>query len=130
MFLNKKMVMYLSGRWMFPKIKEGANFNWAVVNFPYGKTPQLCDVSGWSVSKNSKHKSSAKKFIQFLSREKSYEYFTQTGLIVPAEVKASMILENDSHNEKAFLGNIKRLRNTPVNKEYRKIVDNINRQAF
>ncbi len=117
MFLDKKIAMYLSGRWMYPKIKEKADFNWAVVNFP-GKNGVLCDSSGWAISKNSKHKNSAKKFVQYLSSEKSSEYFTETGLIVPARIEASNLIE-----EKIFIEAITTSVPTPVNKEYKKLTD-------
>ena len=130
MFLEEKIAMYLSGRWMYPKIKEKADFNWAVINFPYGKTEQYCDVSGWVISKNSKQKDNALKFIQFLSNKKNSKYFTETGLIVPARIETSKILDNDKHNEKVFLDIIKNTQNTPVNKNYKKIVDEINLKNF
>ena len=130
MFLNGKIVFYLSGRWMYPKIKEKANFNWAVINFPYGKSPQYCDVSGWVISKDSKHKNSALKFVEFLSSEKSSKYFTETGLIVPARIEAAKLLNNNEHNEKVFLNVIKKSQNTPTNKDYKKIIDKINLEEF
>lgn len=130
MFLEEKIAIYLSGRWMYPKIKEKANFNWAVINFPYGKSPQYCDVSGWVISKDSKHKNSALKFIEFLSSEKSSKYFTETGLIVPARIETAKLLNNNEHNEKIFLNVIKKSQNTPTNKDYKKIIDNINLKEF
>jgi ABC-type glycerol-3-phosphate transport system substrate-binding protein len=57
MFLDEKIMLYLSGRWMYPKIKETANFPWGIVPFP-GVSP--ADASGWAISKSSKHKDSAK----------------------------------------------------------------------
>ena len=126
MFLDEKVVFYLSGRWMYPKIKEKAEFNWSVVNFPYGKDKQLADTSGWAVTKDCKNKDVAIKFVQFLSSEKSAEYFAQTGLVVPARIKASKVLENKEHNEKIFLGALTHLRPTIVDKDYKKTVDEIN----
>ena len=117
MFLDGKIAMYLSGRWMYPKIKENARFKWVVVNFPGGKGVP-CDASGWAISKNSKHKAAAKKFIHYLSSEQSSEYFTQTGLIVPARIKTSYLIE-----EKEFIEAIKTSIKTPVNKDYKKIMD-------
>ena len=125
MFLDEKIVLYLSGRWMYPKISKEANFNWAVINFPYGKNPQLCDVSGWVISKNSKHKESALKFVEFLSSDKTSAYFTSTGLIVPARIEVSKMLDDLEHNEQVFLEVINHSINTPVNKDYKKITDKI-----
>jgi multiple sugar transport system substrate-binding protein len=130
MFLDEKLSMYLSGRWMYPKISENANFNWAVINFPYGKVSQNCDVSGWAISKESKHKEAAKKFLEYLASEKTSEYFADTGLIVPARKNVSEKLNNDLHNERVFLEVIKHSKNTPVNKNYKKLIDKINSQDF
>lgn len=117
MFLDGKIAMYVSGRWMYPKIKEKADFNWTVINFP-GEKGVPCDASGWAVSKNSKHKASAKKFVKYLSSEKSSEYFTKTGLIVPARIETSNLIE-----ENVFIEAIKTSSKTPVNKDYKKIMD-------
>lgn len=125
MFLDEKIAMYMSGRWMYPKISEKANFNWAVINFPYGNASQLCDVSGWVIAKESKHKESAKKFVRYLSSEKVSQYFAQTGLVVPARISSAQSLNNGNHNEHVFLEIIKKTKNTPVCKDYKKIVDEI-----
>lgn len=117
MFLDGKIAMYLSGRWMYPKISEKADFNWNVVQFP-GEKGVPCDTSGWAISKNSKHKESAKKFIQYLASEQSSEYFAQTGLIIPARIEASKQIK-----EQVFIDAIKTSVKTPVNKEYKKITD-------
>lgn len=123
MFLEEKIGIYLSGRWMYPKISENANFKWAVINFPYGQTPQPCDVSGWSIYKDSKHIDSAIKFVEFLSNKNNSEYFTQTGLIVPARIETAKLLNNQTHNEKVFLEVVKHSKNTFVNKNYKKLCD-------
>lgn len=128
MFLEQKIVFYLSGRWMYPKIKEKASFNWAIINFPYGKSPLPCDVSGWAISKNTKYPESSLKFIKYLSNQKTSEYFTQTGLIVPARIETSKILDNTKHNEKIFLEVIEHSKNTQTNKNYKKLTDKINKQ--
>lgn len=117
MFLDGKIAMYLSGRWMYPKISEKANFNWTVVNFP-SKNGVPCDASGWAIYKNSKHKNSSKKFVKYLASSKSSEYFVHTGLVVPARIKTSDLIK-----EKAFLEAIKISTNTPVSKDYKKITD-------
>lgn len=125
MFLDKKLAMYLSGRWMYPKINERATFNWAIVPFPQGKNPLPCDASGWAISENSKHKASAIKFVQYLSSEKSAEYFATTGLIVPARIKASEKLNNSKHNEYVFIEVVNQSQANIVNKNYKKISDKI-----
>lgn len=128
MFLDGKIVFYLSGRWMFPKISENATFKWAVINFPYGESPQLVDTSGWSIAKTSRHKESAIKFVKFLADKKSSEYFAETGLIVPARKDSAKILNNNLHNEKVFLDVIEKAMSTPVSKDYNKLTDKLNKK--
>ena len=126
MFINKQLAMYVSGRWMFPKIKESADFNWKVINFPYGKNPQYTDASGWAISKKSKNKEDAIKLVNFLSSKQSAEFFAKTGLIVPAQVEASKLLDSNEYNQKLFLEVIENTVKTPVSKDYKKTVDKIN----
>ena len=128
MFLDEKIAFYLSGRWMYPKISEKAKFNWAIINFPFGASPQLVDTSGWAIAKASKHKESAVKFVQFLASKESSEYFAKTGLIVPARKDSAKILNNNKNNEKMFLEVIRKSINTPVSKDYNKITDKLNKE--
>ncbi len=120
MFLDEKIAFYLSGRWMYPKIAEKANFNWTIVNFPYGKTPQLSDSSGWAISRSSKHKEGAYKFLQYLSSKETISSFAQTGLIVPARKDCKENIEG------VFLDVIEHSKKTPVSKDYKKLNDEIN----
>lgn len=126
LFIDGELTFYLSGRWIFPKISESAKFNWAVINFPYGQKAQYLDVSGWAISKNTKHKDASLKFVKYLSSENASEYFTSTDLIVPARIDAAKYFNKNNHNEKIFIDVIKHSINTPVNKDYQKIIDKIN----
>jgi multiple sugar transport system substrate-binding protein len=130
MFLNKKLAMYVSGRWMYPKISETANFNWSVINFPNSGKSQYIDASGWAISKTAKNKENSLKFVKYLSSEKSSKYFTKTGLIIPARKQVAELINNNEHNQKAFLEFIDQSTNTPINKNYKKVVDNINNKHF
>ncbi len=131
MFLQGKLAMYLSGRWMVPKFREEAKFDWDVVEFPCG--PNNClvpmDASGWAVSKNSKHKDAAIKLVQYLSSKESSEKFTQSGLIVPARkdvANSSSFLDNQKPlNAQVFLSVIENSEPTPVTVNFREIIDNI-----
>lgn len=126
MFLDQKIAMFISGRWIYPKINEKANFDWEIVPFPLGKSPYPCDSSGWAISKNSRHKDASIKFVQYLSSVNSAKYFANTGLIVPARKDVALILNNSRHNEKAFLDVIINSKNTNVTPNYKKLVDKIN----
>lgn len=120
MFLQGKIGLYLSGRWMYPKIKESADFDWDVIPF-CGIVP--LDASGWAIYKDSKHKEQAEKFLQFLSSQKSIEYFNATGLIVPAR--------NDVEIENlAFKKSVENSKPLAYTKDYKKIADRLNKKLF
>lgn len=131
MFLEGKLAMHLSGRWLVPKYRENAKFNWNVINFPSGDKGSIVplDASGWAISKSSKHKEEANKLIKYLSSKKSIEKFTQSGLIVPARIdvaKGTFSKEtNIPPNAKVFLDVIKTSKNTPVSINYSEIQDDI-----
>lgn len=120
MFLQGKIGLYLSGRWMYPKIKDSADFDWDVIPF-CGIVP--LDASGWAIYKDSKHKEQAEKFLQFLSSKKSIEYFNATGLIVPAR--------NDVEIENlAFKKSVENSKPLAYTKDYKKIADRLNKKLF
>ncbi len=122
MFLEGKIGFYLSGRWLYPKIKEQAKFRWDIITFP-GIVP--LDSSGWAVSKSSGHKDSAKKFVQYMTSKKNIEYFNSTGLIVPARIDVSKEIDN-----KIFLEAISKSKALKIDKEYKKRADKMNKELF
>ena len=134
MFLQGRMAMYLSGRWMVPKIREEAQFDWDITKFPKGTKGSIVqlDASGWAISKSSKHKKEALKLIEYLSSRQSIEAFTKSGLIVPAreDVANSEIFLNGQkpENAKIFLDIISTSKPTPVTVDYREILDNLKTQ--
>lgn len=120
MFLQGKIGLYLSGRWMYPKIKENANFNWDVIPF-CGTVP--LDASGWAISKSAKNKKQAEEFLKYLSSKKSIEYFNSTDLIVPA--RRDVEIDN-----LAFTKAIKQSRPIAYGKNYKKMADKLNKELF
>ncbi len=130
MFLDEKVAMYLSGRWMYPKILEKADFNWKVVLFPKRDLPQACDASGWAISKRTKNKELAIKFVQFLSEEKNIKNMAKTGLIVPANKNCSEILNNKEHQEYVFLEALESSQSFSISKNYKKLIDKFNSENF
>jgi multiple sugar transport system substrate-binding protein len=126
MFLQGKIGMYLSGRWLVPKFRQEAKFDWDVAEFP--KT-MFMDGSGWAMAKSSKHKPEAIKLIKFLASKDNSQKFAQSGLIVPARM--------DSANSKYFLDGkkpkhsdiflkvIKTAKPTPVSVNYNEITDDL-----
>lgn len=134
MFLQGKIAMHLSGRWLVPKYREEANFNWDVINFPKGEKGSIVplDASGWAVAKSSKHKKEAIELVKFLASKSSSSKFAQSGLIVPARIevsKSQAFLDNQKpHNAKVFLDVIQTSQPTNVTINYREILDNIKNQ--
>ena len=120
MFLQGKIGLYLSGRWLYPKIKETANFDWDIIPF-CGTVP--LDSSGWAISKNSKHKKEAEEFLKFLSSKQSIEYFNSTNLIVPARVDVKV-------DTQAFEASIEQSEPVHYGKDYKKISDSLNKKLF
>lgn len=131
MFLQQRLGMYLSGRWIVPKIREEAEFNWDITRFPKGTKGSIVplDASGWAISKSSKHKQEAKKLVDYLSSKESIEKFTRSGLIVPARIDAAnseyFFDGQTPKNTKVFLDVIQTSKPTPVTVNYKEILDNL-----
>ena len=131
LFLQQKLAMQLSGRWLVPKYRTDANFGWNVINFPAGDKGSIVplDASGWSIAKSSKHKKEARRLIEYLSSKESIEKFCQSGLIVPARIDvAEGDFLNDTkppRNNKVFIDIIKTAKNTPVSTNYSEIQDDL-----
>ena len=135
MFINGKLAMYLSGRWMVPKFRETIDFNWDITEFPSSsKNKVYIDASGWAISKNSRNKDNAVKLIKFLASDKISEEFAQSGLIVPARKETADKYFKRTTNQKPahsyiFIEMLKDTKPTPVNENYNKINDIINEKA-
>lgn len=122
MFLDGKLGLYLSGRWMYPKICETAKFDYGIVTFPGTVT---ADASGWAISKNSKHKEEAVKFVKYLSSEKSIDYMTDSGLIIPARIDSSKKIK-----ERAFIDAIQKSVPNKTDINFNKTRDEMNKKIF
>lgn len=131
MFLQQKIGMYISGRWMVPKLREEAQFDWDITQFPKGTKGSIVqlDASGWAISKSSIHKQEAQKLVDYLASKESSEKFTTSGLIVPARVDVSnskyFLDGKKPKNSKIFLNIIKTSKPTPVTIDYREITDKL-----
>lgn len=131
MFLQQKLGMYISGRWMVPKLRNEADFDWDVTQFPKGTNGSIVqlDASGWAIAKSSKHKEEAQKLVNYLASSKNSEKFATSGLIVPARKDASRSKyfldgQNPVHS-KIFLDIIETSKPTPVTVDYREITDKL-----
>lgn len=131
MFLQQKLAMHLSGRWLVPKYRETAEFDWDIAPFPKGTKGSIVpmDTSGWAVSKDSKHKNEAYKLIQYLSSTESLEKFAASGLIVPARKEAAnskyFLDDQKPKSAKIFLDIIETSKPTPVSINYSEILDKL-----
>ena len=134
LFLQGKLAMQISGRWLVPKYREDANFDWDVAPFPRGDAGSVVpiDSSGWAIVKSSKNKEAAKRLVEFLSSEHAIKQFTKSGLIVPARrdvAESSAFLdEKKPQNAKVFLDIIETGKATPVSKNYREVLDKLKQQ--
>lgn len=131
MFLQGRLGMHLSGRWLVPKYRQEAKFDWDVVEFPKGNAGSVVplDASGWAVAKSSKHKQESVRLIKYLSSKESLEKFTQSGLIVPARVdvaNSKYFLDGENpKNAQVFLSVIETSVPTPVTVNFRQVLDNL-----
>jgi multiple sugar transport system substrate-binding protein len=131
LFLQGRLGMHLSGRWLVPKYRDEAHFNWDVVEFPQNGKNSIVplDSSGWAIAKDSKHKTEAVKLIKYLSSPESIERLTASGLIVPARIdvgnsKAFLDGQQPLHAQ-VFLSAIKTSVPTPVTINFRADMDNL-----
>ena len=120
LFLEGKIAMHLSGRWMSPKYYESAKFDWGVINFP-GIVP--CDASGWAISKKSKNKDAALKFVDFLSSKENIEKMTKSGLIVPARIDVPF-------KDKPFIDAVAKSITLQITPAYNKTIGKLNDTVF
>jgi len=131
LFLEGRIAMHLSGRWMVPKYRECAKFNWDVVNFPNCYAPS--DASGWAISKSSKHKEEALKFVLYLSSKENISKMAESGLIIPARkdvAESDLFLKGTPEHSDLFLRAVKYSKNTTVDKNYTRYIDTLNDTYF
>ena len=130
MFLQGKIGMHISGRWLVPKYRETAEFDWDVTQFPKGTKGSIVplDASGWAISSKSNHKDEAIRLIKYLSSKESLENFSSSGLVVPARIDAAnsknFLDDKKPKNAKVFLEIISTSKPTPVSVNYNEILDN------
>ncbi|MEI8129512.1 MAG: sugar ABC transporter substrate-binding protein [bacterium] len=131
LFLQGKLAMHLSGRWLVPKYRTDAKFDWNVINFPTGDKGSIVplDASGWSIAKSSKHKKEAMRLIEYLSSKESIGKFSRSGLIVPARIdvaEGDFLQDKKSpRNNRVFIDIIKTAQITPVSTNYSEIQDDL-----
>ena len=131
MFLQEKLAMHLSGRWLVPIYRTDAKFDWDIAPFPSGKVGSVVplDSSGWAIANSSKHKSEAKRLVKYLSSKVCSQKFAKSGLIVPARIDSANspdFLDNQKpQNSKIFIDIIEKSQPTPVTVNYRQVLDEL-----
>ena len=130
MFLQGRIAMLLSGRWLTPKITEDAKFDWDVIPFPQGNAGSIValDASGWAVSKSSRHKKEAIQLIEFLSSKENCKKFITSGLIVPARNDVQEEFLKSAKGSNTFFEIIKTSKPTPVPLNYKEILDKLSKE--
>ena len=133
MFLQQKLAMQVSGRWLVPKYRESADFDWDIINFPNGNAGSIVpmDASGWALCKSSQNKQNAIKLIQYLSNKENIQKMTSSGLITPARIDVANskdFLDGKPQSSQVFIDVIKTSKPTPVSKNYRELTDEISQQ--
>lgn len=132
LFMQGKVAMILSGRWVVPRFRKDIKFNWDIAQFPCGTAGSVvdADASGWAMSHKSQHKREAWRLILFLSSERTSRKFTKDGLIIPARksvATSDLFLQKNlkPQNSKAFLDAIATAKPTPVTKNYQDLLNKI-----
>lgn len=127
MFLQGKIAMHLSGRWLTPKYTEEAKFDWDTVPFPKGDKGSIValDASGWAVVRASQHKKEALMLVDYLSSRQSSIKFIKSGLIVPARIDVKQEFLESAKGSDTFLKIIPSSKPTPVCVNYREILDKL-----
>ncbi len=129
MFLQGKLAMQISGRWLVPKFRESAEFDWDVTQFPKGTKGSIVplDASGWAIWAKSNKKEEAIRLIEYLSSKESLEKLSESGLIVPAREDAAtskyFLDGKKPRNAKIFLEIIQTSKPTPVSVNYNEVLD-------
>ena len=121
MFLQEKVAMHLSGRWVTPTYVQKAKFDWGVVDFPAGEEGVVVplDASGWAIAKSSVHKEEAQRFISYLASKESIKKFVKTGLIVPAR------MDVEFSDSEVYQRSLENSQPTPVSVDYNKVLDSL-----
>lgn len=131
MFLNQKIAMQISGRWLVPKYRQEASFDWDIINLPRGSKGSIAgsDSSGWAISKSAKDKELAADFIRHMSSKDSINKFTKSGLITPARkdsAYSTAFLDGQKpKNAKVFLEINENTIITPVPEHYNQKIEHL-----
>ncbi len=131
MFLDGKIAMQISGRWLVPKYRQETAFKWDIAPMPRGNKGSISasDSSGWAISAACSDKELAAKFIKHLSSKNSITEMTKSGLITPArkDIAYSQVFldGNNPKNAKVFTDINQNAINTPTTDHYNQKIERL-----
>lgn len=119
-FLNGRLAMFLDSRRAVPEFRTISDFDWDVASLPVGKEAiSVLHSDGFCITKASKGKDAAWKFIEFATSEEGQTVLARTGRTVPsiksiAESPAYLEPTALPANSQAWLDAIPTIRPLPV----------------
>jgi multiple sugar transport system substrate-binding protein len=86
LFLQGKLLFWLSGRWSLPLLAQQASFSWQALPFPSGSHGSRVgvDASGYVLFKAAPHPKESMALLQFLTSPTVQQQLASSGLILPA----------------------------------------------
>ncbi|MCX7018211.1 MAG: sugar ABC transporter substrate-binding protein [bacterium] len=85
MFLNGKLAMIPTGRYVLPRFRQIKNFQWDVAPLPKGKQRASLIVGlGFCIPRETRHPKQAWELAKYLAGEKGMTAFTRRGVFMPA----------------------------------------------
>lgn len=119
-FLNGRLAMFLDSRRVVPTFRTISDFDWDVAALPTGKqSASVLHSDGFCITKASKGKDAAWKFIEFATSVEGQTILAKTGRTVPSlksVAQSSAYLEPNAKpaNSKVWLDVIPGIRPLPV----------------
>ena len=125
MFANGRVAMFLSGLWKTPRFREIRDFEWDAAMIPRDSLGHLdygISGSAYGLSKASRNKETAWKFIRFVSGDYGIRLLAESGLSQPALMQIAnspaFLDQKDPKNKKLLLEAMKRGKFSPLCKNW------------
>jgi multiple sugar transport system substrate-binding protein len=128
-FVNGRLAMLLSSRRSVPTFREAAKFDWDIVSLPvYNKPAGILHSDAYCLTKASKAKDSAWRFVEFAVGPEGAPVIAETGRTVPslksvAESDAFLDPGKKPRNSRVFLDGIATIRRVPTISTWPEIED-------
>jgi multiple sugar transport system substrate-binding protein len=128
-FANGRLAMLLSSRRSVPTFREAAEFDWDIVSLPvYDKPAGILHSDAYCMTKASKAKDVAWRFVEFALGPEGAPVVAETGRTVPslksvAESDAFLDPSKKPRNSRVFLDGIATIRRVPTISTWPEIED-------